>query len=178
MSTTEDTHATNERIHAAFREAVPELVEGLVTLRVVSASGPLGLRVKAVAASSDPDIDPVGACVGMKGSRVLEVLRTVGGTIDLLDAPARGEVGERYVRSVLRPLQVGALSIAEDAIRVSEVVLHRPADRDRPPAALAADAALVEPAILRAAVAVELALAGEVLGRAIEMTGEPSLVTG
>ena len=175
MSTSDDTRSTNERIHAAFRDAVPEIIDGIVTLRVVSASGPLGQRCKVVGRSTDPDVDHVAACIGMKGSRIMQVVQTVDCTIDLLDEPYRGEVSERYIRAVLYPLEVGALSIAEDAIRVSEVVLVRRRDRDRSAAALAADAALADPATLRAAVAVELTLAGEVLGRPIEMIGEPRL---
>ncbi len=67
-----------------FKTEVPEIAEGIVTIK--SASREPGNRAKIAVASRDPDIDPVGACVGMKGSRVQSVVQELRGEkIDIIE---------------------------------------------------------------------------------------------
>ncbi|HDM75489.1 MAG TPA: transcription termination/antitermination protein NusA [Deltaproteobacteria bacterium] len=67
-----------------FKTEVPEIAEGIVTIK--SASREPGNRAKIAVASREPDIDPVGACVGMKGSRVQSVVQELRGEkIDIIE---------------------------------------------------------------------------------------------
>jgi N utilization substance protein A len=66
-----------------FRTEVPEISEGIVT--IMGASREPGVRAKIAVASNNSDIDPVGACVGMKGSRVQNVVQELRGEkIDII----------------------------------------------------------------------------------------------
>jgi N utilization substance protein A len=60
-----------------FSSEVPEIAEGIVT--IMAAVREPGSRAKIAVTSKDPDIDPVGACVGMKGSRVQSVVQELRG---------------------------------------------------------------------------------------------------
>src|SRR6202008_991906 len=60
-----------------FEMEVPEIYEGIV--RIVAAAREPGARSKIAVSSRDPDVDPVGACVGMKGSRVQAVVQELRG---------------------------------------------------------------------------------------------------
>ena len=60
-----------------FRTEVPEITEGIVN--IMGASREPGVRAKIAVASNNSDIDPVGACVGMKGSRVQNVVQELRG---------------------------------------------------------------------------------------------------
>ncbi len=92
-----------------FAQEVPEIYEGIV--KIESAAREPGGRSKIAVSSRDKDVDPVGACVGMKGSRVQAVVQELRGErIDIVpfsnDAP-------RYVCSALSPAQVSKVIIDE-----------------------------------------------------------------
>lgn len=96
--------------------AVPEVADGTVT--VPALAGEAGLHLKIAVHSRDPDVDAVGACVGLRGSRILQVLKAVGGTLDLVDwhpDPLQ------FLVNALRPceagqLEPGALTVLHDVI--------------------------------------------------------------
>ena len=67
-----------------FEMEVPEIYEGIV--RIVAVAREPGERTKIAVASRDPDVDPVGACVGMKGTRVQAIIRELRGEkIDIVE---------------------------------------------------------------------------------------------
>ncbi len=69
-----------------FTIEVPEIAEGIVTILTVAREP--GIRAKIAVVSSESDVDPVGACVGMKGSRVQAIVRELGGErIDIQPQP-------------------------------------------------------------------------------------------
>ena len=66
-----------------FRLEVPEMMEGIVEIRAVAREP--GSRAKIAVVSNDPDVDPIGACVGMRGSRVQNVVSELRGEkIDII----------------------------------------------------------------------------------------------
>ncbi len=101
-----------------FRTEVPEISEGIVT--IIGASREAGVRAKIAVASNNSDIDPVGACVGMKGSRVQNVVQELRGEkIDIIPwhvDPAK------FVCNALAPAEVSRVIIDEDN-RSMEVVV-------------------------------------------------------
>ncbi len=101
-----------------FAQEVPEIYEGIV--KIESAAREPGGRSKIAVSSRDKDVDPVGACVGMKGSRVQSVVQELRGErIDIVpfsaDAP-------RYVCSALSPAQVSKVIIDENTKSMDVIV--------------------------------------------------------
>jgi N utilization substance protein A len=93
-----------------FRTEVPEISEGIVN--IMGASREPGVRAKIAVASNNSDIDPVGACVGMKGSRVQNVVQELRGEkIDIIPwhvDPAK------FVCNALAPAEISKVIIDED----------------------------------------------------------------
>jgi len=92
-----------------FAQEVPEIYEGIVSIE--SAAREPGGRSKIAVASRDGDVDPVGACVGMKGSRVQSVVQELRG--ERIDIVPWSPDSARYVCSALSPAQVSKVIIDE-----------------------------------------------------------------
>ncbi len=101
-----------------FTIEVPEIAEGIVT--IMGATREPGSRAKIAVTSKDPDIDPVGACVGMKGSRVQSVVQELRGEkIDIIDYnpdPAK------FVCNALAPAVISKVVI-DQTNRLMEVIV-------------------------------------------------------
>jgi len=101
-----------------FTLEVPEIAEGIVT--IMGATREPGSRAKIAVTSKDPDIDPVGACVGMKGSRVQSVVQELRGEkIDIIEYnpdPAK------FVCNALAPAVISKVVI-DQRNRTMEVVV-------------------------------------------------------
>jgi len=93
-----------------FKTEVPEIGEGIVVIK--GAAREPGSRAKIAVSSTDSDIDPVGACVGMKGSRVQNVVQELRGEkIDIISwhvDPAK------YVCNALSPAEISRVIIDEE----------------------------------------------------------------
>jgi len=92
-----------------FAQEVPEIYEGIV--KIESAAREPGGRSKIAVSSRDGDVDPVGACVGMKGSRVQSVVQELRG--ERIDIVPWSPDPARYVCSALSPAQVSKVIIDE-----------------------------------------------------------------
>jgi transcription termination/antitermination protein NusA len=92
-----------------FKQEVPEVNEGIVQIK--SAAREPGIRAKIAVTSSDSDVDPVGACVGVKGSRVQNVVQELRGEkIDIVPWDADET---RFVCNALAPAEVTKVLIDE-----------------------------------------------------------------
>jgi N utilization substance protein A len=101
-----------------FRTEVPEISEGIVS--IMGAAREAGVRAKIAVASNNSDIDPVGACVGMKGSRVQSVVQELRGEkIDII--PWHVDTA-KFVCNALAPAEVSRVIIDEDN-RSMEVIV-------------------------------------------------------
>ncbi len=98
-----------EMLLKLFEQEVPEIYEGIV--HIESAAREPGARSKIAVASRDSDVDPVGACVGMKGSRVQAVVQELRG--ERIDIVPWSPDTARYVCSALSPAQVSKVIIDE-----------------------------------------------------------------
>lgn len=92
-----------------FEMEVPEIYEGIV--RIVGASREPGARSKIAVASRDSDVDPVGACVGMKGSRVQAVVQELRG--EKIDIVPWDKDPARFVCNAIAPAEVVRVIIDE-----------------------------------------------------------------
>ena len=98
-----------EMLTKLFEQEVPEMYEKIVNIE--SAAREPGGRSKIAVASRDGDVDPVGACVGMKGSRVQAVVQELRG--ERIDIVPWSPDAARYVCSALSPAQVSKVIIDE-----------------------------------------------------------------
>lgn len=101
-----------------FEQEVPEIAEGIVTIE--SAAREAGFRTKISVRSRDSDVDPVGACVGMKGSRVQAVVQELRG--EKIDIVPFDQDEARFVCNALAPAEVTRVLINEGEHRMQIVV--------------------------------------------------------
>lgn len=94
-----------------FRIEVPEIAEGLI--EVMGASRDPGSRAKIAVRSKDKRIDPQGACIGMRGSRVQAVSGEIGG--ERVDIVLWDENPAQFVINAMAPAEVVAIIVDEDA---------------------------------------------------------------
>ena len=103
-----------------FEQEVPEIYDATVVIR--GAVREAGDRAKVAVYSRERDVDPVGACVGMKGTRVQAIIRELRGEkIDIVDW---SEDPIAFVTNALSPAKVQRVSIVDDHERVMEVMVE------------------------------------------------------
>ena len=103
-----------------FKLEVPEIGEGVID--VLEAARDPGLRAKIAVRSSDPRIDPVGACVGMRGSRVQAVSNELGG--ERVDIILWDENPAQFVINAMSPAEVVSILVDEDTRTMDVAVVE------------------------------------------------------
>jgi N utilization substance protein A len=103
-----------------FEQEVPEIYDGTVTIR--GAVREAGDRAKVAVYSRERDVDPVGACVGMKGTRVQSIIRELRG--EKIDIVEWSEDSVLFVTNAISPAKVQRVSIVSDEDKVMEVVVE------------------------------------------------------
>ncbi|MCY7357780.1 MAG: transcription termination factor NusA [Rudanella sp.] len=98
-----------------FEQEIPEIYDGLISIRKIVREP--GERAKVAVESYDDRIDPVGACVGMKGSRIHAIVRELNNeNIDVINYTENLEL---LISRALSPAKVSSMTIDKDARRVS-----------------------------------------------------------
>jgi len=105
-------------LKALFELEVPEIAEGLI--EIVNVSREPGKRSKIAVRTRDKDIDPVGACVGMRGARVQSVVQELRG--EKIDIVPYSEDQAKYVCNALAPAKVNRVFVDEEN-RAMEVIV-------------------------------------------------------
>lgn len=108
----------NDFLAKLFTMEVPEIAEGIVEIMGVSREP--GFRAKIAVSSLETDVDPVGACVGMKGSRVQNVVQELQG--ERIDIVPWSPDPAKYVYNALAPAHVSMVMADEDAKTLLVVV--------------------------------------------------------
>ncbi|MGE4469515.1 MAG: transcription termination factor NusA [Desulfovibrio sp.] len=103
---------------ALFRREVPEVADG--TVKIMGVARDPGLRAKVAVNSRDRDVDPVGACVGIRGSRIQNVVQELRG--ERIDIVVWSPDIVMYARNALSPAQITRITVDEDD-EVLEVVV-------------------------------------------------------
>jgi N utilization substance protein A len=101
-----------------FEKEVPEIYDGIV--QIVNVARESGVRSKVAVYSTDSDVDPVGACVGMRGSRVQSVVQELRG--EKIDIVPFNEDPARYVCNAISPAQVAKV-LVDEAKKTMELVV-------------------------------------------------------
>lgn len=108
----------NEFLIKLFEMEVPEIAEGIV--KIMGAAREPGFRAKIAVSSIESDVDPVGACVGLKGSRVQNVVQELQG--ERIDIVPWSPDPAKYVYNALAPAEV-SMVIVEDERKFLLVVV-------------------------------------------------------
>ena len=101
-----------------FSQEVPEIYDGIIEIRAVARDP--GSRAKIAVISNDSSIDPVGACVGMRGSRVQAVVGELQG--EKIDIIQWSPDPATFIVNALAPAEVAKVVLDEDANRIDVVV--------------------------------------------------------
>ena len=94
-----------------FELEVPEIFDGTVEIRSIAREA--GSRTKMAVWSADPNVDPIGACVGPKGGRVASIVDELGG--EKIDIVKFSEQPEEFIAAALAPAEVLSVTMQEDA---------------------------------------------------------------
>ena len=103
-----------------FEQEVPEIYDGTVVIR--GAVREAGDRAKVAVFSRERDVDPVGACVGMKGTRVQSIIRELRG--EKIDIVEWSEDAIAFVTNALSPAKTQRVQVVDDREHVMEVVVE------------------------------------------------------
>lgn len=107
-----------EFVRQLMMQEVPEVNEGIVTIDFIVREA--GYRTKLTVASSDPKVDPVGACVGMRGTRVKNVVRELNN--EKVDIIPHSDDFIELLQNALSPIEIRKISVSEDDDSVAIVV--------------------------------------------------------
>jgi N utilization substance protein A len=108
----------NEFLIKLFEMEVPEIAEGIV--KIMGASREPGFRAKIAVSSIESDVDPVGACVGLKGSRVQNVVQELQG--ERIDIVPWSPDPAKYVYNALAPAEVSMVIVDDDRKALTVIV--------------------------------------------------------
>lgn len=101
-----------------FEIEVPEIFDGTVEIKSIAREA--GSRTKMAVWSEDPNVDPIGACVGPKGGRVAAIVNELGG--EKIDIIKYSEAPEEYIAAALAPSEVVSVTMLEDGKSCRTVV--------------------------------------------------------
>ena len=107
-------------VQRLFEMEVPEIYDGTVQIRAVAREA--GERTKIAVESRDKDVDPVGACVGMKGMRVQSIIRELRG--EKIDIIPHNEDTVTFAQKALSPAKVTRVQIVDPEARSLEVIVE------------------------------------------------------
>src|SRR3984957_10270349 len=102
-----------------FQSEVPEIYDGTVVIRAIAREA--GERTKIAVQSRDKDVDPVGACVGMKGMRVQSIIRELRG--EKIDIIEYSDEITTFAEKALQPAKVSRVSITDLSDKQLEVIV-------------------------------------------------------
>ncbi|MGC2398311.1 MAG: transcription termination factor NusA [Acidobacteriaceae bacterium] len=111
--------AVPELVQSLFQSEVPEIYDNTVVIRAIAREA--GERTKIAVLSRDKDVDPVGACVGMKGMRVQSIIRELRGEkIDIIEF---SDEITTFAEKALQPAKVSRVSITDLGEKQIEVIV-------------------------------------------------------
>src|SRR5450631_1438014 len=111
--------AVPELVSHLFQTEVPEIYDNTVVIRAIAREA--GERTKIAVMSKDKDVDPVGACVGMKGMRVQSIIRELRG--EKIDIIEYHDDAVTFAEKALQPAKVSRVTIVDTSDKHLEVVV-------------------------------------------------------
>ncbi|MFC1676041.1 transcription termination factor NusA [Planctomycetota bacterium] len=105
-------------IYRLFELEVPEIAESIIEIRVLAREA--GYRTKVAVVSHDDKVDPVGACVGVRGSRIKNIVEELGG--EKIDIVRWNESSQILITNALMPAKVSEIALCFELGRATVVV--------------------------------------------------------
>ena len=99
--------ASDEIVRAVFKSEIPEIANGTIEIKAVAREP--GSRSKVAVLTNDPNIDPIGSCVGQRGTRVQTIISELGG--EKIDIIAYDEDAVRYITHALAPAKISGIEL-------------------------------------------------------------------
>ncbi|MCQ2958320.1 MAG: transcription termination factor NusA [Candidatus Gastranaerophilales bacterium] len=112
-------------VQELFELEVPEIEDGLVEIKSISRDA--GYRTKLAVAGTDPDVDPVGACIGPRGSRIQTIVNELKN--EKIDIIRYSDDPVEYIVNALSPAKIVSVDIIEDSEEAKEAVVVVPDDQ-------------------------------------------------
>ncbi len=112
------TRSHPEFVTQLFMQEVPEVNDG--TIKIERIVRDPGYRTKLAVRSSDPKVDPVGACVGIRGTRIKNVIRELNN--EKIDVIPFSEDKLQFLQQILSPVQIKKIHVSDDESTISIVV--------------------------------------------------------
>ncbi|MCR4256299.1 MAG: transcription termination factor NusA [Candidatus Uhrbacteria bacterium] len=107
---------------ALFSQEIPEILNGTVEIKNIAREP--GSRTKVAVTSNDEAVDPIGSCIGQRGTRIQTIIRELGG--EKVDVVSWDEDAATYIQSSLSPAKVSSVELRED---VHLAVVHVKGDQ-------------------------------------------------
>ncbi|MCR4881097.1 MAG: transcription termination factor NusA [bacterium] len=117
------THA--KIVQELFELEVPEIEDGLVEIKSITREA--GYRTKIAVAGTDPDVDPVGACIGPRGSRIQTIVSELKN--EKIDIIRYSDDPVEYIVNSLSPAKIVSVDILEDSDEAKEALVVVPDDQ-------------------------------------------------
>jgi N utilization substance protein A len=109
-----------ELVQHLFQTEVPEIYDGTVQIKSIAREA--GERTKIAVASREKDVDPVGACVGMKGTRVQSIIRELRG--EKIDIIQWNDDIVTFATNAISPAKISRVSIVDSTEKIMEMVVE------------------------------------------------------
>jgi N utilization substance protein A len=109
-----------ELVQHLFQTEVPEIYDGTVQIKSIAREA--GERTKIAVTSREKDVDPVGACVGMKGTRVQSIIRELRG--EKIDIIQWNDDIVTFATNAISPAKISRVSIVDSAEKIMEMVVE------------------------------------------------------
>ena len=110
--------ASPEMVRELFRVEIPEVASGVVEVKSVAREA--GGRTKLAVSSNDPNLDPIGSCIGQRGGRIQTIIAEIGG--EKIDVIQWDENVEKYISGALAPAKTKSVVLNEGAMIASVTV--------------------------------------------------------
>lgn len=117
--------ASNVMIESVFEQEIPEIETGEVVIKGIARDA--GNRSKVAVHTDDESIDPVGACIGQRGSRISTIIDWLGG--EKIDIVIWEEDPIAYIKNALSPAKVESVELGKETEEGKEATVHVPEDQ-------------------------------------------------
>jgi N utilization substance protein A len=112
--------SANELIEELFEIEIPEVGEGIVEIKKIAREA--GGRTKIAVSSNDESVDPIGACIGQRGSRIQTIINELSG--EKIDIIEWSEDDEEFITAALAPAEIQSIVLTEEEDdRVADVLV-------------------------------------------------------
>lgn len=118
-------HVDPKIVKELFELEVPEIEDGIIEVKSVSRDA--GFRTKIAVAGSDPNVDPVGACIGPRGSRIQTIVNELKN--EKIDIVRYSDDPVDYISNALSPSRIISISIIQDSPENKEALVVVPDDQ-------------------------------------------------